>query len=403
MLRDYQKEIANKACNILQEKKLVCFSVAVRVGKSLIAMETAKLFGANKVLFITKKMAFSSIKNDYKNFGYTFDLTVINKESIHTVIGNKFDLVVYDESHGYGKFPKPGKHTKEIRERFKFIPCILMSGTLSPESYSQLFHQFWLSAWSPFKHYKNFYDWARDYVNIKEIDYSHGKIKVYKDANYIEIQKVIEPYMIRFTQQEAGFETTITERIIEVEMKPETYALIKRLKRDQFIQGKEELIMADTPVKMMQKEHQMCSGTIKFESGNRMVLDTSKAEAINREFRGMKIGIFYKFVAEYDALKQVFGDLLTDNLDEFNATDKCIALQIVSGREGISLAKAKALVFYNIDFSAVSYWQARDRMSTRDRKENFVFWVFSKGGIEYKIYEQVKKKKSFTLNHYKKC
>ena len=98
----------------------------------------------------------------------------------------------------------------------------------------------------------------------------------------------------------------------------------------------------------------------------------------------------------------MFGDSLTTDLEEFNSTDKSIALQIVSGREGISLRNAAHLVFYNIDFSAVSYWQARDRMTTMDRTFNKVYWIFSEGGIEDKIYTAVKKKKSYTVNIFKK-
>jgi hypothetical protein len=93
---------------------------------------------------------------------------------------------------------------------------------------------------------------------------------------------------------------------------------------------------------------------------------------------------------------------LTTELDEFNSTDKNIALQIVSGREGISLREADCLVFYNIDFSATSYWQSKDRMTTKDRLENNVYWIFSKGGIEADIYKAVTKKLDYTINHFKK-
>ena len=86
-------------------------------------------------------------------------------------------------------------------------------------------------------------------------------------------------------------------------------------------------------------------------------------------------------------------------MTDFDTTDKSIALQIVSGREGISLRKAAALVYYNIDFSATSYWQSRDRMTTKDRLESDVYWIFSKGGIEKDIYKAVKKK-DYTLKHF---
>jgi len=93
---------------------------------------------------------------------------------------------------------------------------------------------------------------------------------------------------------------------------------------------------------------------------------------------------------------------LTTTLEDFDTTNKSIALQIVSGREGISLRNASALVYYNIDFSATSYWQSRDRMTTKERLKNNVYWVFARGGIEKKIYKAVTKKKDYTLNHFKR-
>jgi hypothetical protein len=66
------------------------------------------------------------------------------------------------------------------------------------------------------------------------------------------------------------------------------------------------------------------------------------------------------------------------------------------------LSKADTLVFYNIDFSATSYWQARDRMTTKERKSSDVFWIFSKGGIEKQIYKAVSNKKNYTLTHFRK-
>ena len=178
--------------------------------------------------------------------------------------------------------------------------------------------------------------------------------------------------------------------------------VIKTLKKDLVVQGKEEVILADTAVKLMTKVHQLCSGTVKFESGNSKVLDLTKAKFIKKKFKGKKIGIFYKFKEELNALKEVFGDDLCTELTDFTDSDKSIALQIVSGREGISLRQAAALVYYNIDFSATSYWQSRDRMTTKDRLKNDVYWIFSRGGIEHEIYKAVIKKKDYTLNHFKR-
>ena len=101
-------------------------------------------------------------------------------------------------------------------------------------------------------------------------------------------------------------------------------------------------------------------------------------------------------------MKEVFGDTLTTELSVFEDTNKNIALQIVSGREGISLEASQALVYFNIDFSATSYWQSRDRMTTKQRLKNNLYWVFAEGGIELQIYKAVVRKKDYTLNHFKR-
>jgi hypothetical protein len=401
-LRDYQVDIANKGVNILKSKGIVYYALQVRVGKTLVSLETARLFDAKRVLFLTKKKAISSIESDYINFGYDshFELFVHNDESMHKIDG-KFDLVVHDESHRFGSFPKPSLGAKTFKKMFSHIPLILLSGTMSPENYSQFYHQFWCSMFSPFKEV-NFYKWAANYVKIKMKHLGYAQVKDYTDADINKIMSVIKPYIITFTQEQAGFTSEIEEEILKVRMKNSTYEMCDRLRKDLVIEGKNQVILADTSVKLQQKLHQMYSGTIKFESGDSMVIDLSKAEFISSYFKDKKIGIFYKFVEELNALKTIFGDRLTTDLDEFNNTDKSIALQIVSGREGISLKNAEYLVFYNIDFSATSYWQARDRMTTIDRKFNKIYWVFSEGGIEEKIYKSVIKKKSYTTNHFKK-
>jgi len=224
-------------------------------------------------------------------------------------------------------------------------------------------------------------------------DYSRGLETIVDKMN---------PYTIRFTQKEAGFENDIVEEVLEVEMEKLTYRLISKLKKGLVVEGNEDVILADTPVKLMMKLHQMYSGTVKFESGNSMILDLSKANFIYNNFCVSKIGIFYKFKEELNALKKVYGDQLCTDLDEFNSTDKTIALQIVSGREGISLRNAEYLVYYNIDFSATSYWQSRDRMTTKESKLSKVFWIFAKDGIEKEIYKAVVKKKDYTLKHFKR-
>jgi len=400
-LRNYQIRLSKEAAEILQRKKIVYLAMEVRCGKTLTALQTAENFGAKNVLFLTKLKAFSSVQSDYDNMNFTFNLKIANDESLHKVTGD-FDLVIHDEHHRFGAFPKPNATAKLFKKMYGHLPMIFLSGTPTAESHSQWYHQFWVSNYSPFEQV-NFYKWANDYVNIKVKHLGHGKVNDYTDARKKDFWHLIRYYILTFTQVEAGFSTQVNENVLYCDMDAITYKIIDKLKKDLVVQNKEgQLILADTSVKLQQKLHQLYSGTCKFEDGSSKVIDLSKAMFINKHFKGQKIAIFYKFVEEFNALKIIFGNRLTNDLEEFNTTDKNIALQIVSGREGISLAQAKFLIYYNIDFSAVSYWQSRDRLTTMDRKVNDVYWIFSTDGIESKIYASVIKKKDYNNETFKR-
>lgn len=326
--------------------------------------------------------------------GYVYDVEV---EGNHNYLAE--GILV----HNCGAFPKPSDRALRIREFIKrdnpFV--ILLSGTPTPESYSQMYHQVYGIPNNPFKEFANFYRFCDRYVKVVEKKIGGMTIRDYSNGSD-DIITAMKPYTINYTQKEAGFVVETTEHVLEVEMKPKTYEMIARLERDLVIEGNFETILADTAVKLMSKVHQLYSGTIKFESENSMVIDTSKADFIKEHFAGKKIGIFYKFKEELQALKKVFGDRLTTELSVFEDTDKNIALQIVSGREGISLKDADCLVYYNIDFSATSYWQSKDRMTTSTRLNNNIYWIFAKGGIEHDIYKAVLKKKDYTIKHFLK-
>ena len=406
-LRPIQVQKANEAYLILSSLGCVYIAGQVRSGKSATSLETAKLSGATHVLMLTKKKAMSSIESDYYDFGYDkdFGLTIMNDESMHKLENvHEYDLIIHDEHHRFGAKPKPGSKTKLYREMFWSKPMIFLSGTPNPETYSQLYHQFWVTKHTPWPNHTNFYKWANDgYVKVKEKRIGHRFVKDYDEGVESKIMSDVKPYMVTMTQAESGFESKVEEEILYVDMEPRTYKMADTLMKDLVLEGKDHIVIADTPASLQQKCHQIYSGTLKIDDNTRIVFDYSKVNFIIDKFGKNKIAIFYKFKAEWTALKDKLGDRLTDDIKTFNeCEDKWIALQIVSGREGVNLSKADYLIMYNIDFSATSYFQSRDRMTVKDRERNQVFWIFSRNGIEDKVYKAVSKKKNYTLSVFKK-
>ncbi len=411
-LRDYQKKISGQAVDLLTDFKICYLTMEVRTGKTLTALFAADIYfkslparcGERFVLFITKKKAISSIENDAILLNPDYELFITNYESVSKLIDKDFDLIICDESHCLGQFPKPAERTKKLKKLCNGKPIIYLSGTPTPESYSQIFHQLWISSFSPFKE-ENFYKWHKVY-GIPNYKFLYGR----QIADYSQCQKSaidkINHLFITYTQKQAGFECNINEEIFWVPMSDKKMLAIKKLQRDKILKTKSgHIILADTAVKEMQKIHQICSGTVKSESGNAIIFDDSKATFIMKKFKDKKISIFYKFIAEGEMLKNVFGSRVVVTPEDFNiAGGDCVFIsQIQSGREGINLSTSDYIIFFNIDFSATSYWQAISRSQTKDRKKLAkVAWIFTKGGIEEKIYKMVQQKKDFTLNHYKK-
>ena len=406
-LRPYQQVIVEKTCKLLRgTPRFAYLSMQVRTGKTLTALSALDCVGdISTVLFVTKKKAIEGIQKDYKDLAPSYRCEFINYESLHKVDMGKIDAVVFDEAHSMGAFPKPANRAKEARELvYKHNPYVIfLSGTPSPESYSQLYHQMWvLGGRSPF-YEPTFYKWAHSYVKIWERMINGFRVHDYSNGIKESIMPAVDPYMISYTQSEAGFSSKVNEHILKVTMSDTTYKIADRLKKDLLFEGKDDVILADTPVKLMQKLHQIYSGTVILESGKAVVLDKTKAEFIRERFAGKRIAVFYKFQEELKCLLSVFQEDMTTDLGKFHANEcNNFAIQIVTGREGISLKEADYLVYYNIDFSATSYWQSRDRLTTMERLENNVYWVFAEGGIEEKIYKVVQGKKPYTVSHFKK-
>lgn len=405
MLRDYQQRLARELVEILHNIRIGYCAMEMRVGKTLIALRAAELLGVERVLFATKKKAIASVRGDFSRENFKFKLDVTNYEQLDKFNAD-YDLIVADESHLLGSFPRPSLRTRRLKKIVKDNYLILLSGTPTPECDAQIYHQFWISASSPFEE-KTFYKWSKNYLDVQQRIINGMRFNDYKGAaaDARAIREKITPHLLTFTQSDAGFaQKNIIEKIIHVDMIPATMRLVEHLAkvRVYYFKNGDDMIVCDTAVKLQSKIHQICSGTIKTENGARRILDDSKARYIANNYNNQKIAIFYKFIAEGELLRKTIPNA-TDNPERFNAVPgAAFVSQIQSGSMGVNLSSADVLIFYNIDFSAVQYWQARARLQSLDRaKPALVHWLFSRGGIEDKIYAAVLKKRNYTLKYFR--
>lgn len=400
-LRPYQTEAAHQLRSILVRHRIAYLAGMVRTGKTLTAFETARLLEVTSVLVVTKKKAIASIIKDAEAIGVK--ATVTNYEQLPKLKGTSWHMVIVDEAHGVGAYPKPSKRFKDLRQ-LHYSMVLLMSGTPSPESYSQLYHQFALGP-APWADHRNFYRWADTYVNVKDKRVGTGTVvKDYSDAKEAMVLRDIEPLTVTITQEQAGFETTIVEQVHTVPMKERTYRMARRIMKDGVI-GKpgRRVVLADTAVKQMSKLHQIYSGTVITEGHGPVMFDDSKVLYIVERLCKKKTAILYKFKAEGDMLKAAFDGRWTDSPEVFNATPDAVYIgQVQSSREGVNLSSADDLVFFSIDHSSLSYLQGRERASYLGRTTPpVIHWLFAERSIEPRIYKLVKDKQDYTTTHYK--
>lgn len=229
--RDYQTDIIQRSMKILSMGKFVYLAMEVRTGKTLTSLGICQNMNPKRVLFLTKKKAISSVKKDYESLSPTYSIEVINYESAHKREFDWFDIVILDEAHGLGAFPKPSGRAKLARDLcVKASKVILLSGTPTPESYSQIYHQVYGIAGNPFSMYRNFYLFAKDHVRITSRIINGFSVNDYSDGMPTIMEKM-KPYMINYTQKEAGFVVDTREIVLNCKMSEETHMIVNKLKR----------------------------------------------------------------------------------------------------------------------------------------------------------------------------
>jgi len=404
---------------ILRAHRIAYLVGEMRTGKTLTAMHLVKSIGFKRALLVTKKKAIASIEKDRDALGLTDVVTVTNFEQLPKFAKQSFGLLIVDEAHGVGAYPKPSKRFKDLQQIARNA-VLLMSGTPSPESFSQLYHQMKLGA-SPWAGYKNFYAWANDYVVIKQKYVGAGqKVNDYSGAIESKVLADVRPLTVTMTQAEAGFTTVIEERVHMVKMKPRTYRLAERILKDGVIGSpRGRAVVADTGAKAMSKLQQIYGGAVistRMENGfdedgnpikvpvdHVVKFDDSKAQFVRDEFGHTRHAILYKFTAEGDMLKRLYGNAWTDSPELFNENPDALAYigQVQSSREGVNLSAADHLVFVGIDFAALSYLQGINRAAHMHRtRPNIVHWVFAHGGMEPRVYQTVRGKVDYTKKHF---
>lgn len=409
----HQLKITDIAIPILKEHAIVYLSMEERTGKSLIAIMCAEDVMVSKVLIITKKKAVEGWNNIINGYIHLCAYTVINYHSLHKVEG-EYDLIIVDEPHAYiSGYPKESKTWKNTAKFTTDKPIIYASATSHAQGTQLLYHQLKLSSWSPWTHFKTFYDWFKHYA-IRDKEGNLPTMYIGPNRTVIDYSKVdhdkvwadVEHLFIHKTRKELGFEHEPEDELHYIELDESTKQVYNMLMKDQVVEfthgetGKDYVLVCDSGIKLRWALHMIEGGGLKYTPPSKkkdekkvkpeyLVLgNREKIDYILKTWGDSKeLVIMFQYKSDFKKLEREF--------------DNALLLQATSYAEGVDLSSYKHLVIYSQDFSTSKHTQRRARQANKNREEEIkVHYLIVKRAVSEQVYKTCSKNKTNFVDKY---
>lgn len=401
-LYKHQEQMIKESKQILEKFNLVYIAAETRTGKTLATIFLLKDDYKN-ILVVTKKKAISSWNSDLE-LAAAKNFIVTNYESVHKLPNINYDVIVLDESHSIGAYPKPSNRAKNIKAIAKGKRIVYLSATPSAETYSQIYHQLWVSSFTPFDEV-NFYKWYKNHGEDDSFIFQGRTIRKYKAAYGDLIMSKINHLIVRMTKQLANFDVMVKEEIHLVDAAPEYIESIKIFEKHRVLRIDDYKVTAETPPDVVSKSHQLSGGTLKVDDNVSVVTSTHKVEYLLKNLcNDKKIVVLCNYIKERELLLSHLPNS-TDNVEKFKNEDyQYFVGHVKTYSEGVDFSYADSMIIYSLNFSATTYLQSRERLANKKRvKPIVVHYLFTKDGIDSHIFHAVTNKMNFTSRYYKDC
>ncbi len=386
---DYQIDVANKAYDVLFEYGLVYLSMEERTGKSIPALIIAKKRGAKNLLIVTQKKALPGWTKTLNEFKHGIaNVQLINYHSVDKTI-IKPDVVILDEAHNYlSAYPKTSGIWDKVYKAIGSAVIIYSSATPHAQGPQQLFHQFKLSKYSPWKAYVNYYDWFKAYAERDK----NGRLKTTRisatqeviDYTAVRVKDVMDDVkhlFISYTRKELGFEQEPEDKLHYIELSEQTKYVYNHLLKYNTLSftsaydNKDYELICDTTTKLRFALHMIEGGVLKIGEQYLSISNTEKIDFILNTWGDTEdLVIMYQYIQEGVKLKHYF--------------KKARILQGTSNAEGVDLSMHKHLVIYSQDFSTAKHTQRRARQANKNREDEItVHYLLVKKAISEQVYK----------------
>ena len=415
----HQLTKAQELFDILRTCKYAYLNGEVRSGKTLTALlALSKSKSIKRILIITKKAAIPGILkfiNDSELSQYwshqthdTLNYEALGNIKLRTqaksgktlakpvkelnlkVDPDSYDFILIDEAHRLGKLGKPSQTYLVIKSITGSKPFLCMSGTPIVESPNHIYYQMSISTRTPFLQ-NSFYDFFRDW-GIPTYLKLHGRmITQYKSAKP-ELLQYIKQFTVTMTQADANISdhSKAIDNIHYVEPSAGFIKSYNQLFRDKILPIQNQVLVADSTMKLRTSLHQMESGIVLVDGTPIDLNFKEKIQYIKQHWPDSpSTGIMAYYRAEYDLLKSEF-----PNSEIYSS---------IRNAEGVDLSHLSNFIIFSFGFSGAKWIQLRNRIvNVNSTSASNVHVLLMRNSISQQVYECVTAKKDFNDASFKK-
>jgi len=359
-LYDWQQEIAVRGKRILEDFNMLYLALFPRSGKSLITMQIIEdTYNNPKVLWVTPKSAIDGIVKVYHQMCMEYDIYVTNYEQLHKVT-DTYNVIVVDEVHKIGAFPKPNKARKELdRIVNDKTDIIWLSGTPKIESNSSLFHQLSLSHYHPYSSYKSFYKWHKQ-MGIQGLTKWTGASRPAVD--YSQTKDLSEHYEDILISDSRTAQNAFKLHRIYVSPPKEIKALYADMQDQRICEWNGKVSIANSGAIKQNKLLQITGGTLIMEDETTEHISSYKVDAIYERLGNKDVAVFYKYEGERILLEKRYGPRQLFQID----ANSC----------GLDLSHFKVAAIMTPTFSGANFTQCMNRLTNVNREDVPEIYLF---------------------------
>lgn len=290
-----------------------------------------------------------------------------------------YKLLICDESHRC-----KGYNTSTTKTMHKFSAMcdqtLLLTGTPMPHTPMDMWAQGMMVY--PSAYGASFFAFRSRYANMRQLQGRQQMFVGMKREKLPEFKERMDMFTYSLTVEDALDLPPLTHNTIHVSMSAKEQKAYDQMKKEMIaeIQLNKDLgeVVAANVLSQIGKLSQITGGSIKAEDGSVVRLGTSKADALEELLREdisneEPVVVFCRFKADLDRVHEVAANVgrksyeLSGRCKQLEpwraATDgSVIAVQESAGGVGISLVRARHIIYYSVGYSLGGYEQSLARV-----------------------------------------